>query len=62
MKFRFIGDPNDKGSGPDIIELFGHSFTRTEGTDVPDDIAERLKRNSHFKEVLPVKPKGKARV
>lgn len=61
MKFRFIGDPNDGGSGPDSVELFGLSFGRAEATEVPDDVAERLKRNNHFKAVLTTKPKSKAK-
>jgi hypothetical protein len=49
MKFRFIGDPNHNGSGPDILEKFDHVFTRSDWTDVEDKEAIRkLLGHSHF--------------
>lgn len=46
--FRFIGDPRCGGHGPASIELFGKTFTRTEWTEVEDDLAERCARHSHL--------------
>jgi hypothetical protein len=47
-RFRFIGDPAHDFSGPDSIVLHGLVFGRIEWTDVPDDLAPKLDRNSHF--------------
>jgi hypothetical protein len=49
MKFRFIGDPRDNGSGPETVERFDHVFTRYGWTDVQDKEAVRkLLGHSHF--------------
>jgi hypothetical protein len=48
--FRFIGDPNDDGSGPDFIEWDGFVFTRLDWTEVPDDRCAKLRGNGHFEE------------
>lgn len=48
--FRFIGDPNDDGSGPDEIEWDGHVFRRDAWTEVPDDQCAKLRGNGHFEE------------
>lgn len=49
--FRFIGDPNDGGSGPDVIEYRGMSFAKGKVVDVNDvGLIERLSRHSHFEE------------
>lgn len=54
--FRFIGDPRDKFSGPDIIEFDGVKIDRREFTTVPDDMAEKLRGNNHFEEFRGVTP------
>lgn len=58
MKFRFIGDPNEGGGGPLSIQVFGHTFNRVEGTEVPDTVAAKLRRHSHFEEVTDEAGKG----
>lgn len=69
--FRFIGDPNDDGSGPDEIEWDGFVFGRDGWTEVPDDRCAKLRGNGHFEErsavqtmetpldVSPVKRRGR---
>ena len=47
-RFRFIGDPNDNFSGPSPFTWEGFVFSRTEWTDVPDDLALRLVENNHY--------------
>ena len=54
--FRFIGDPRDNFSGPDIIEFDGVKIDRREFTTVPDDMAEKLRGNNHFEEFRGVTP------
>jgi hypothetical protein len=57
MRARFIGDPNDNGSGPDTITVFGVEFVKGEWRDVTDD---RFGRHSHFEfETAPVAPRGR---
>ncbi len=46
--FRFIGDPRCGGHGPENIALYGHTFSRTEWTEVEDDLAERCARHTHL--------------
>lgn len=48
--FRFIGDPRDGFSGPDLIEYDGVKFDRLEFVSVPDYMADKLRGNNHFEE------------
>ncbi len=49
MKFRFIGDPNDNYSGPDVLEMFGMKFPRDKWVEVPEGRdSEKLSNNAHF--------------
>lgn len=61
VQFRFIGDPNAKGHGPDSQELFGLVFFRDTWTEVPDDLSERAARHSHL-ESAPTKKAEAAKV
>lgn len=45
MKARFVGDPNDSGSGPDRLTMWGVEFVKGEWTAVSD---RRLATHSHF--------------
>ncbi len=45
MKARFVGDPNDHGSGPERITVFGVEFVKGEWTTVTN---RRLRTHSHF--------------
>lgn len=53
-KFKYIGDPNDRFSGPDTIEVQGYQFVKNQVVDVPEKTdAEKAKvaklaGNSHF--------------
>lgn len=53
-KFKYVGDPNDRYSGPDNIENGGFSFVKGEVTEIEDkdgknfDAIQRLEGNSHF--------------
>lgn len=48
-KFRFIGDPNDNLSGPDVLEMFGMKFPRDRWVHVPEGReCEKLSGNAHF--------------
>jgi hypothetical protein len=47
-KFRFIGDPNDNNSGPQRLNWEGLAFDRVNWTNVPDELAMRLFKNTHF--------------
>ncbi len=53
-KFKYVGDPNDRYSGPDEIESNGFSFVKGEVTEIEDkdgknaDAIRRLEGNSHF--------------
>jgi hypothetical protein len=46
MKARFVGDPNDNGSGPDVLTVWGVEFQKGKWTDVGSDV--RFSRHSHF--------------
>lgn len=46
MKARFVGDPNDNGSGPEHVSVWGLEFEKGEWTDVGDDA--RFAGHSHF--------------
>lgn len=49
MKFRFIGDPNNNGSGTDMIEKWEHVFNRSDWTEVQDAwVIRKLLGHSHF--------------
>ena len=49
MRFRFIGDPKDNFSGPDVAEFYGMKFPRGEWVEVPEGPArEKLKIKSHY--------------
>lgn len=67
--FRFVGDPNDDGSGPNEVMWGDYAFGRLEWTEVPDDACAKLRGNSHFEErglvdgEAPVKrPRGRPRL
>ncbi len=45
MKARFIGDPNDGFSGPDIMTMWGVEFAKGEWVKVMDP---RFARHNHF--------------
>lgn len=47
-KYRFIGDPNDNFSGPDVIDWQGFSVARDGWTEIPDEYAAKLAGNTHF--------------
>lgn len=49
-KFRFIGDPSANGHGPDEQELFGVVFSRSDWTEVPDEVAEKAAKHSHLEQ------------
>lgn len=48
MRIRFIGDPRDGGSGPDVFTLWGNDLPKGEFVDVPDEIAAKVAHNDHF--------------
>jgi hypothetical protein len=51
-RFKFIGDPSDKFSGPDVLELFGMKFPKGKPVGVKDKAhIAKLRGNSHFEEV-----------
>lgn len=56
MKVKYIGDPNDNHSGPDVLNAFGQKFekNKTVTISVSDEVAEKIAANSHF-EVTPTK-------
>lgn len=50
-RFKYVGDPNDRFSGPDVAVHFGKTFRKNEPTELADDeqaIADRLANHSHF--------------
>lgn len=54
-KFKYIGDPNDGFSGPQITEQFGYEWTKgevsddlPEKTDEEKDVVKKLRGHSHF--------------
>ena len=48
MEARFIGDPTDRNSGPARLTTWGVDFVYNEWTPVPDGLAEKFERHSHF--------------
>jgi len=49
MKARFIGDPNDNFSGPDVFPLRGVTFLKDKWTSVADvALFEKLLTHNHF--------------
>jgi hypothetical protein len=48
MKARFVGDPNDGGSGPDVLTHWGVEFQKGKWTDVGSDarFAQPLRTSS----------------
>lgn len=49
MKARFIGDPRDNFSGPDVFPLRGVVFIKDEWTSVADeDLFAKLQTHNHF--------------
>lgn len=58
-KFKYVGDPNDRFSGPDVAVAHGQTFVKNETVTVDDDatvkhrgqdvkVVDRLRGNSHF--------------
>jgi hypothetical protein len=50
-RFKYVGDPNDRFSGPDVAVHFGKTFRKNELTELADDeqaTADRLANHSHF--------------
>lgn len=50
MKARFVGDPGDNFSGPDLIEVWGETFVKGEWQEVKSD---RFATHSHFEIARP---------
>lgn len=49
MRARFIGDPNDDYSGPDVLIMGGREYPRDQWVEIEDDaVASRIEGNSHF--------------
>lgn len=49
MKARFIGDPNDNYSGPDVFPLRGVTFLKDKWTSVADEaLFAKLQTHNHF--------------
>ena len=49
MRVRFIGDPRDNFSGPDVLEMFSMKFPRDQWVNVEEGpFAVKLRRHSHF--------------
>lgn len=58
--FTFSGDPNAPGTDPATCEVFGMTFPFGEKVKVEDaEIAEKLRRHSHFTEVKIGRPPSK---
>lgn len=47
-KAKYIGDPNDPTDKSESIVFRNVFFARGKSTEVPDDVAEKLKGNNHF--------------
>lgn len=50
-RFQYVGDPNDRFSGPEVAVHFGKTFRKNEPTELDDadeKIADRLANHSHF--------------
>lgn len=57
MRARFIGDPNDGGSGPETITVFGVEFTKGKWRAVDSD---RFATHSHFEfDAATAAPRGR---
>jgi len=49
MRARFIGDPRDNFSGPDVLEMFNTKFPRDQWINVEEGpFAVKLRRHNHF--------------
>lgn len=62
-RFIYVGDPReDKRVGePDSTQIAGLTFGRERSTDVKDEaLAQKLRGNSHFREVKVGRPPTKA--
>lgn len=44
----YIGDPANKGDGPDVLESWGFMFPKGEAVEVPESLAARLSKSAHF--------------
>lgn len=51
MQFRFIGDPNNKGDGPNESVHYGYRFNKGVPVEVDEAVAAKLAKNSHFEQV-----------
>jgi hypothetical protein len=50
-RFKYVGDPNDRFSGPDVAVHHGKTFVKNEPIELDDDeqaIADKLANHSHF--------------
>lgn len=47
-KAKYVGDPNDNGSGPETLDVGGHTYTKDKAVTVDVETAERLAKNNHF--------------
>lgn len=47
-KAKYIGDPNDNGSGPDTLDVRGFTYTKDKAVTVDAEEAALLAKNSHF--------------
>jgi hypothetical protein len=50
-KFKYVGDPNDRFSGPDTIYQYGLTWKKGEAVDVPENDSMslyKLRGHSHF--------------
>jgi hypothetical protein len=48
-RFKFIGDPRDNFSGPEVLRMFGRDFPRDKWVDVDEgEICEKLESHTHF--------------
>jgi hypothetical protein len=45
---KFIGDPRDNYSGPQVMTLWGHEFPKGEFVSVPSSVAKKAATHSHF--------------
>lgn len=56
-KFRFTGDPRPGAHNPREVAIAGIHFALDgPGVEVPEPLAERLRRNNHFTEVRVGRP------
>lgn len=44
----YIGDPANKGDGPDVLKSWGFTFPKGEAVEVPESLAKRLAKSMHF--------------